>query len=161
MHTQSLPSGCCYLLFSFDTTEFPDTSFPRSFEEAVTRALFFKSTPTLRPVCCVSGFCIVMSKIARWLMPNVCFRSRWGDLWWRTQGELWLQHRFVIFFFFFFLIPSFHKDSVIVPVCSPPPGLFQFCFPHQSFSLYFKMILCDCSQLLICIYIIIKAIAKR
>lgn len=27
---------------------------------------------------------------------NVCFRPRGGDLWWRAQRELWLQHRFVI-----------------------------------------------------------------
>lgn len=27
--------------------------------------------------------------------PVLCFRSRWGDLWWRAQRELWLQHRSV------------------------------------------------------------------
>lgn len=68
---------------------------PCSFEEVNTYVCFsFRSPPHYI-------LFVVWTTPALWceINVNICFRSRWGDLWWRAQRELWLQHGFVIFFF--------------------------------------------------------------
>lgn len=86
-----------FFLISFWHNWIPWYFLPSSFEEADTCGSFSsRSLPHYIPF--VGEQLLLCDAWNHALFTvNICFRSRWGDLWWRAQREFRLQHRFVIY----------------------------------------------------------------
>lgn len=150
---------CCLqgaAIFYFLLTQLNSQTLPSPilFEEAVTRLLFFKSTPPLRPVCCVSGF-LHRNVKNRALINAKRVLSDPDEVIYDDVPRENSDSNTGLWVFLFVFFPNSHISQI--QYCSS-------CLYSSSWSLsvllpssklfkpgiYFKIILCDCSQLLIC-----------
>lgn len=71
---------------------------PRSFEEAAPCVCAVLLDPPHITSCllCEQRKHVCVERNHALIIFCICLRSRWGDLWWCAQRELWLQHRYVI-----------------------------------------------------------------